>query len=56
MSSSKKKEEMPKTGYASVNPNMRDYSKEAFFVEKTERAREFLAKSNLRSLEELMKK
>jgi hypothetical protein len=38
---SKKKKHLPGI---TVNPNMRDYSKEPYFVEKHERARAFLAK------------
>jgi hypothetical protein len=30
-----------------VDPNMRDYSKDPFFVKKAERAREFIAKHGL---------
>ena len=30
-----------------VNPNMRDYSKDPFFVKKAERARAFIAKYGL---------
>jgi hypothetical protein len=30
-----------------INPNMRDYSKDPFFVKKAERARAFIAKHGL---------
>jgi hypothetical protein len=39
-----------------VNPNMRDYSKDPFFIKKAERAREFLAKHPLPKEESPIKK
>jgi hypothetical protein len=35
-----------------VDPNMRDYSKEPFFIKKAERARAFIAKHGLPGEEE----
>jgi hypothetical protein len=48
---SKKKKHLPGI---TVNPNMRDYSKEPYFVEKHERARELIAKYPIP--EELLRK
>jgi hypothetical protein len=41
MGTTSKKKHLPGI---TVNPNMRDYSKEPYFVEKHERARAFIAK------------
>jgi hypothetical protein len=36
-----------KEGIVTVDPNMRDHSKDAFFVKKAEKARAFIAKHGL---------